>query len=55
MTSRCDGAVVYERPERRRAAPARNHRADCYARQPSGERHDKHRGSGPVEGRGWDA
>ncbi|MEU8264277.1 hypothetical protein AB0C02_27080 [Micromonospora sp. NPDC048999] len=54
VTSRCDGAVVYEWPERRRAVPARNQHADRYDPRSSGERHDKRRGSGPVVGRGSD-
>ena len=50
MTSRCDRAVVYERPERRWTAPVRNHRVDRYDPQPHGERHNKRRGRGPAEG-----
>jgi hypothetical protein len=38
VTSRCDGVVVYERPEEWRAARAANQRADRYARKPPGER-----------------
>ncbi|MEU3456734.1 hypothetical protein ABZ671_24495 [Micromonospora sp. NPDC006766] len=54
VTSRCDGAVVYERPERRRAAAARNPRAERDDPRPSGERRDERRGSGPAEGQGSD-
>jgi hypothetical protein len=55
VTSRCDGAVVYERPERWRAAPTRNRRADRYDPRPSGERTaGQRRGSSPAEGRGSD-
>jgi len=38
VTSRCDGAFVYERPEERRAALAANRRADRYAAKPPGQR-----------------
>ncbi|MEO3777271.1 hypothetical protein ABGB16_10555 [Micromonospora sp. B11E3] len=51
-TSRCDGAVVYERPARRRAAPARNERADRYDPKPPGAR--QRRADRTVEGRGSD-
>ncbi|ROT31799.1 hypothetical protein [Micromonospora sp. HM5-17] len=33
-TSRCDGALVYERPEERRAALAANQRTDRYPAGP---------------------
>ncbi|MGC4768894.1 hypothetical protein ACLQ25_07910 [Micromonospora sp. DT44] len=38
QTSRCDGAVVYEWPARRRAAGGLNQRADRYRAQPPGQR-----------------
>ncbi|SCF16211.1 hypothetical protein GA0074695_3892 [Micromonospora viridifaciens] len=55
VTSRCDGAVVYERPERWRAAPTRGQRVYRDDLRPSGERPDRQRrGSGVAEGRGSD-
>ncbi|NBE79932.1 hypothetical protein [Micromonospora rubida] len=38
-TSRCDGAIVYEWPERRRAAPGPNQRAERYRAKPSDRGH----------------
>jgi hypothetical protein len=38
VTSRCDGAVVYERPEERRPAAAANQRAERYPRKPPAQR-----------------
>ncbi|MGW1058260.1 hypothetical protein [Micromonospora rubida] len=38
-TSRCDGAIVYEWPERRRPAPGPNQRAERYRAKPSDRRH----------------
>ncbi|SCE87709.1 hypothetical protein GA0070216_102629 [Micromonospora matsumotoense] len=35
-TSRCDGAIVYERPEQRRAALGLNQRAGRYRAEPTG-------------------
>lgn len=43
VTSRCDGAEVYQRVGRRSACVARNQRADRYRR-----------GSGPIQGRSAD-
>ncbi|MBX7266929.1 hypothetical protein KIF24_13415 [Micromonospora sp. Llam7] len=38
VTSRCDGALVYERPEERPASPGRNQRAGRYDADRFGER-----------------
>ncbi|MFV2101645.1 hypothetical protein [Micromonospora sp. LOL_024] len=38
VTSRCDGALVHERPEERLAAPGRNQRASRYEPDRTGER-----------------
>jgi hypothetical protein len=43
VTSRCDGAIVYERPEERRPALAANQRAERNGRKPPGERNRRQR------------